>query len=296
MPRLVWQHDVLHYTVFGSLADLVALCVLRAILSAGLGAAGACLAPHGLTRRWQIVGLAACAAGATAAVAKLVACELAANDCAGHHDAGKWCVLGLAFGWSLLEAALIASAAAGGHELLLRSAADSSGRRGAVNRATDYPSMRSGAHEDRASVLSRAPRGKPVQARTLPSGERGFIRLDGTSREKGQREQRESERKMKPESGRQARPRHQPDISARREVGDRRKTQRKASKSTQKRSRKSATDRTAPGDFDPAHAAATVSYQDDPTVEEKKRNSAARHCDSAYCELLSTYCCPNFSA
>eukprot|EP01044_Picomonas_judraskeda_P017795 COSAG03_NODE_3410_length_2034_cov_5.937468_2_plen_289_part_00 len=181
-----------------------------------------------------------------------------------------------------------------------RSAADSSGR---PDHTTDYPSMGSSAHADRVSVPSRGrsgKRGKTVQTRTLPSGERAFVRLDGTNREKGRRErqreterdrekQRESERKKRqPESGRRTRPRQQPDISAQNDTDDRRKTHRKTSKTTQKRGRKSAPERAAPGDADTAHAAATE--RDGERRRETERDGErvsdqdglAGQCDSAY--------------
>ena len=165
-----------------------------------------------------------------------------------------------------------------------RSAADSSGR---PDHASDSPSMGSSAHADRVSAPSRGHSGKrgksTVQTRTLPSGERAFVRLDGTSREKGRRErlretprdrekQRESERKRQPESGRRTRPRQQPDISAQHDTDDRRKTQRKPSKTTQKRGRKSAPERDRERRRETERDGERVSDQD----------GLAGQCDSAY--------------
>ena len=185
----VWQHDVLHYTVRGSLADLAVLCGLRAILVAGLGAVGACSPPHGLTRRWQIIGWAACAACTAATIAKLAAPALMAGG-GTVTDVNRsvlgWCVVGLAFGWPLLEAALIANAAAAGHELI-GSAPDSSWRR-AVDRATAAESRHhTHAHRirDTSRNSSQSSRGgagsSSVEIRTLPSGERAFVRRDSAN-------------------------------------------------------------------------------------------------------------------
>lgn len=162
----VWQHDVVHYTVRGSLADLAALCVLRAVLVVGLGAVGACLPPHGLTRRQQVVGWGACAACTTATIVKVVAPMLIARSGTVVHGrtVPGWCVVGLAFGWPLFEAALIANVAAAGQESMAPAAHSS--RRG-VDHVT-HPQSRRHVHYRRRDRRTGRRHHHPHEAEQQP--------------------------------------------------------------------------------------------------------------------------------